>query len=162
MKRVHVFGIGSLSGDDQAGWLVVDALRALGLERDAPLVLDKLDRPGASLLTRLEGADHVILIDAMRGGGAPGDIRRLDPSDWASAAADVSSHGFGLAAALALADALGGLPARVELYGIEIGAAQPGETVSAPVHAAAATLGRQLADALRSGVGTFAHEVFRV
>ena len=34
MSRVRIFGIGSSSGDDQAGWLTIDALLAAGLQCD--------------------------------------------------------------------------------------------------------------------------------
>lgn len=100
---LHILGIGSPSGDDQAGWLVVDALRARGVEAGGRIALAKLDRPGASLLARLEGADHVILVDALQSDGTPGEIHRWIDVDWSLAGADLSSHGFGVLAALALA-----------------------------------------------------------
>ena len=46
MSRIRILGIGSPSGDDQAGWLVVDALAETGVGAE----LRKLDRPGATLV----------------------------------------------------------------------------------------------------------------
>lgn len=144
---LHILGIGSPSGDDQAGWLVVDALRARGVEAGGRVALAKLDRPGASLLARLEGADHVILVDALQSDGTPGEIHRWIDVDWSLAGADLSSHGFGVLAALALAQALGSLPQRVEVVGIEIASAEPGAPVSPSVRQAVAQLAERLANA---------------
>lgn len=146
--RLHIYGIGSPSGDDQAGWLVVDALTALGVGSGAGVVIAKLDRPGAGLVARLDAAEHAILIDAMQSGAPPGTLHRFDPAEVPLPAADLSSHGFGVFAALALAQALGKLPPRVEVIGIEIAQAAPGGAVSAPVRSAAGRVARQLAATL--------------
>ncbi|MBS1147427.1 MAG: hypothetical protein H6R08_1603, partial [Proteobacteria bacterium] len=43
MSGVRILGVGSPSGDDQAGWLTVDALLAEGMQ--APRIdIQKLDR----------------------------------------------------------------------------------------------------------------------
>lgn len=149
---LRVFGIGSPAGDDQAGWLVVDALRAAGLGGRG-VVVEKLDRPGAALVGLLEHTAHAILIDAMQGSGAPGTIHRFDRDSWATYRQGLSSHGFGVFAALSLGQALGSLPARLDLYGIEIASAGPGEAPGPAVQAAArrlaARLGEELSDAAR-------------
>jgi hydrogenase maturation protease len=143
MSRVRILGIGSPSGDDQAGWLTVDALQGYGIDAS------KLDRPGAHLVSLLADADHVILIDAMRGGGGePGKIRRFERHDWRSYGQGLSSHGFGVLDALSLAEALGCLPERLDLYGIEIAAAHPGEAPGAAVRAAATLLAARIAASL--------------
>ena len=139
MSRVRVLGIGSPAGDDQAGWLTVDALRGYGIDAS------KLDRPGAHLVSLLANADHVILIDAMQGGGAPGQIRRFERHDWRGYRQGLSSHGFGVLDSLSLAEALGSLPPGLDLYGIEIAAAHPGEAPSSAVRAAATLLAARIA-----------------
>ena len=140
-----IFGIGSPSGDDQAGWLAVDALLASGLHENGATVIEKLDRPGVNLIPLLEDAAHVVLIDAMQGGGEPGGILRLDEADWSDYRQGVSSHGFGVLDALLLARELGGLPPRLDLYGIEIGSASPGAVPGEVVQAAAQQLARRIA-----------------
>ncbi len=145
MSRVRILGIGSPAGDDQAGWLVVDALQDA---RQEGVDLDKLDRPGASLIPLLAGVSRLILIDAMRAGGQAGDIRRFAPEDWPAYGQGLSSHGFGVLDALLLARELDALPARVDLYGIEIGTACLSETATAPVRHAARQLAGEIAASL--------------
>ncbi len=147
MNRVRILGIGSPSGDDQAGWLTVDALLANGVPTDVDC--HKLDRPGASLIPQLDNADWVILIDAMQSGAQVGHIQRFDRQDWPGYGHGLSSHGVGVLDALSLAQALNSLPPRIDLYGIEIATVKPGDVAGEPVQAAAQRLARLLADALR-------------
>jgi len=145
VSAVHVFGIGSPSGDDQAGWVVIDALQCIGVRA----VIEKLDRPGAALVARLQGAPHVILVDAMQSGASPGTVRRFDRGDWSGYRSGLSTHGFGVLAALQLAEALAILPPQLELYGIEIASANPGESVGGAVAESAVTVAGQIAARLR-------------
>ncbi len=82
----------------------------------------------------------VILIDAMQGGGPAGSIRHFDRNDWPGYGGGLSSHGFGVLDALALARELGSLPPRLDVYGIEIGSAMPCDTPCIEVQAAAQQL----------------------
>lgn len=148
MKPVHILGIGSPAGDDQAGWLVVDVLQALGVANGTGVVVDKLDRPGAGLVALLEDAEHAILVDAMQSGAPPGTLHHFIPADGPLPVTDLSSHGFGVLAALALAQALGSLPSRVEVVGIEIACAEPGGSVSAPVRYAVEEAARRITERL--------------
>jgi hydrogenase maturation protease len=145
VSRLCILGIGSPSGDDQVGWMVVDALLAREVKAGGEIVIDKLDRPGATLLTLIEQADWAILIDAMQGNGQPGTIRRFDRQDWAAYRGGLSSHGFGVLDALMLGGELGSLPPRLDLYGIEIGEAASGEESGADVRAAARLLADRIA-----------------
>jgi hydrogenase maturation protease len=78
------------------------------------------DRPGAALIELLDGVDATILIDAVRSGSPPGTLHDLDLRTLLrSAVRPVSSHDLGVAVAIQLADALGRLPARGRLLGIE-------------------------------------------
>jgi hydrogenase maturation protease len=146
VSRVLILGIGSPSGDDQAGWLVANALKEMGADRIAGVVVDKLDRPGADLVARFESAAHVVLIDAMQSGEAIGTIRRFAQQDWPTYRGGLSSHGFGVLGALLLARELGGLPGWVDLYGIEIASANPGETPGEAIRTAVQALARQIAN----------------
>ena len=137
MSRVRIVGIGSPYGDDQAGWLTIDALLANGIRASSEVVIAKLDRPGANLIPLLESAAWVILVDAMQSHGPAGRIQRFDQQDWPGYCHGFSSHGFGVLDALSLAQALGALPPRLDLYGIEIGLALPGEDAGACIQAAA-------------------------
>ena len=141
MSGVRILGIGSPSGDDQAGWLTVDALLASGAcAAGGGILIQKLDRPGSGLIPLMDGASRVILIDAMQSNGPIGRIQRFDTDDWPAYSKGLSSHGFGVLDALALAQALGNLPPRMDLYGIGIGEAIPCDTPCIEVQAAAQQL----------------------
>lgn len=144
MSRVRILGIGSPSGDDQVGWLAVDALLARGAGRSDGVAIDKLDRPGATLVALLQNVERAILIDAMQCGGEPGAIRRFDQQDWPGYRQGLSSHGLGVLDALLLARELGSLPPRLDLYGIEIATARPGDEARGEIRAAAAQLAEQI------------------
>ena len=126
MRPIQIIGIGSPLGLDRIGWAAVAALRARDLPGAFPagtLALTEWDRPGSLLVEALGGAPGAILIDAMRAGDRPGNVRRLTAAQVLGAPQGfVSSHDVGVAQALALADALGALPRRTLVYGIEIGA----------------------------------------
>jgi hydrogenase maturation protease len=141
VSRVCILGIGSPSGDDQAGWLTVDALLDSGTGSGGEIVIEKLDRPGANLIPLLDNAAWVILVDAMQSEGPAGRIQRFDQKDWSGYSHGLSSHGFGVLDALSLAQALGCMPPRLDLYGIELGSAVPGADAGDCIQAAA----RQLA-----------------
>jgi hydrogenase maturation protease len=148
VSPVRVLGIGSPSGDDQAGWLTVDALLAGAMPCGGEVMIEKLDRPGASLIPRLEDASWVILIDAMQSNGQPGQVRHFGEEDWPDYRQGLSSHGFGVLEALSLARELGSLPPRLDLYGIEIGSDLPGAPPAAAVQDAARQLAQRIAGEL--------------
>lgn len=118
--RVTVIGIGTRHGDDGAGLDVVDSLAALELPPGVTLV--SCERPLPDLLEPLADADAAVIVDAARGTGTGGCARRVVREELAHATA-TSSHGFGVARVLALAEALGCAPARIELVAIEGGGA---------------------------------------
>ncbi len=121
-ERIHVIGVGSPFGDDRLGWAAAEALQCSSLLREMEagrVVISTLDRPGALLPMHWRNAGIVILLDAVRSGAAPGTRHRLDMRDLAGAGMPCSSHGFGVVSAIELARALGDLPARLLLRGIE-------------------------------------------
>jgi hydrogenase maturation protease len=116
-----VVGVGSPFGDDRVGWDVVTALEVALQAGLAPLRDVRtcaFDRPGALLVEALQGVQHAVIVDAALGPGVPaGTMRWLDERDI-EPGPGASSHGFGLAEALALARALGTAPERVDLLAI--------------------------------------------
>ena len=152
-KPLRILGIGSPSGDDQAGWLTVDALLAAGIQTSPAIIIEKLDRPGANLISLLENASRVILVDAMQSGGQPGAIQHFVQKDWPDYGHGLSSHGFGVLAALSLARELGSLPPRLDLYGIEIGSVNPDEKPDDRMHAAAQQLAAMIMSSLEDETG---------
>jgi hydrogenase maturation protease len=124
LTELLVLAVGSPVPGDDLAWHLLDALAdGPWAERlAAPGVRAcRVDRPGARLIEHLRGARCAVLIDAMRGGGAAGSVRVLAPDDLERSGGTLSSHGLGVAEALALAAALGDLPPRLALIGIEAG-----------------------------------------
>lgn len=111
-----VIGIGSPFGDDRAGWAVIEQLNAMPLPPGMDLL--DLDRPGPTLIEKMQGYDTVTLIDAVQTDEhPPGTCLELTPERLASLP-PVSSHGFGLAHTLQLASTLTQLPPRLHLLGL--------------------------------------------
>ena len=135
-SRILIIGIGSPFGDDRLGWEAAEGLRrstsmaALPPER---IEISQLDRPGTMLLAHWRRTDTVILIDAVRSGAVPGKGHRLDMDDLAGIGAPCSSHGFGILSAIELARALGDMPARLLLRGIEVDPLWTGFSLSSAV-----------------------------
>jgi hydrogenase maturation protease len=113
-----IIGIGSPVAGDDLGWLAIDWLHNAGFDRHADLVT--LDRPGTALLEHMQPGSRVILIDAMDADLAPGTIRELRLEDLILRARPASGHDLGLAETLALAQALGLLPQRLHIIGVQM------------------------------------------
>jgi hydrogenase maturation protease len=114
-----IIGIGNeYRGDDAAGLIV--ARRLKGRFAYSFTVLEQ-SGDGAALMEAWRGVETVIVIDAVISGAEPGTIHRLDaktqplPKD----AFRCSTHAFGVAEAIELSRAMGELPRRLIVYGIE-------------------------------------------
>jgi hydrogenase maturation protease len=79
----------------------------------------------------MAGADAVVIVDGTRSGRAAGTVRRIGRDEFTAGRA-LSSHALGVREALGLAEALGRLPGRVEIIGIEAGDAREGD-LSVPI-----------------------------
>jgi hydrogenase maturation protease len=148
---VLVIGVGNdLCGDDRVGLEVAQRLA----ERPRPSAVTVIAHRGdvVSMIELWRDSRAVIIVDAMRSGARPGAILRLDASSapiaWPRQAR--SSHAIGPAAAIELSRALGTLPARVIVYGIEGAWFEAGAALSAPVIRSLDRLGEAVcAEALR-------------
>lgn len=120
---LKIIGVGSPMGDDDIGWRVIDALSVAEwlhpwMGRGVELI--SLDRPGVALLEELGGAEQVVVIDAMVSGREPGTVAYFKWPFSIEEAGLLSSHGFGLGEALRLGQALGSLPPKLGVWGVEI------------------------------------------
>lgn len=142
---VCVIGIGQpFRRDDGVGPAAVERLRAC---LPAAAEVRTHDGEPAGLLELWRGRALVIAIDATRGGGPPGTLRRW-AADEAALPDDetfTSTHGFGLAQAVALGRALGALPERLVIYGMAGAEFGMGEGLSPAVAAALDALTRRVA-----------------
>lgn len=132
-------------GDDAAGVLVARRLRALGLEAA------EASGEATELMSLWEGRQDVLLVDAMMSGASPGSVVVLDADEAPLDRAGLrcSTHGFGVAEALALGRALGALPHRLRICGIEGRRFAPGEPPSAEVLAAVTTVVQMILEEIR-------------
>lgn len=130
---IRIIGLGNeLRGDDAVGLLVARRLRqAIG--HRAQVI--EAEMAGVDLIELMNGGRVVFLIDAARSGQNPGMIHRLDASNSpiGKRIFPHSSHALGISDALELARAMGVLPPRVIVYGIEAGNTEAGQALSFPV-----------------------------
>lgn len=139
--RVRVVGVGNrYRGDDGAG---LAAAERLGEAANVPVTLLDAAGDGTALLEAWGGVETVVVLDAMHSGAAAGTVRRLDgPVDRPAALSAMlgagripggSTHGLGVAEAIALGEALGRLPRRLVVIGIEGARFDAGEGLSPEV-----------------------------
>ena len=118
-RPLTVLGIGNaLAGDDGAGPALAEAL--LG-DLPAGATVRQASGDPLALLEELEAGRQVLLLDACRFGGRPGETTflRLDDPAWPAAASPLSLHGFDLPAVFRLAQALHLPLERAWLMGVE-------------------------------------------
>jgi hydrogenase maturation protease len=131
-----VLGIGNRDrGDDAAGRIVADLLRG---RAPANVRIVEHDGEATALLAELQSAHQAWLIDAAQSGTPPGTIHRIDcATDAPLPRGALSSHGLGLAEAIALARTLDTLPPYCIVYAIVAGCFTAGAPLSSAVTRAA-------------------------
>lgn len=133
-----VIGVGNVyRRDDGAGIMAARALRA---QAPAGIVVREESGEGASLIEAWQDASEVVVVDATRSGSAAGTIHCLEASRQILPARffHYSTHAFSVAEAVELARALGRLPRRLLVYGIEGKDFESGEGLSPEVGMAVA------------------------
>ena len=153
-RPIVVVGVGNpWRGDDGVGPAVAAAVRdRLGPGGPAGRVdVVDLDGEAARLVDAWDGADLAVVVDAARTGAPPGTLHRLD-ADGVRAASTASSHALGVQHAVALARALGRLPRRLVLIGVEGADFGHGTHLSDPVAAAVEPASRLVAEVVAGRV----------
>ena len=152
--RLKVIGVGNeWRGDDAVGLLVARRLK----EDQLPQV-EIVESRGTVTAVReaWEDAAGVIVVDAMVSGGPPGTIYRFD-AHGAGVPVELSrspsSHGWGVAEALALGKVLQELPPCLIIYGIEGKNFGPGQEVSQEVAAAIPEAARRIRREIQAWLG---------
>lgn len=150
-----VVGIGHEDrGDDAAGPLAVRLLVRAWADRPPPHVRVRAWRGDPlGLIEAWDGVERLVLVDAVVSGAALGTWRRYGVDAPFATGASSSTHGVGLAEALALARALDRLPPTVEVWGIEASDFAAGAPPTEAVAGAAAALVSHLAATLRLSDG---------
>jgi hydrogenase maturation protease len=154
--RIVVVGVGNaFRGDDGVGLEVAERVRA-GAPTGVEVVTSQLEP--TRLLDAWDGADAVLLVDAVSSGGEAGMLHRFDATERPvpSAVFRSSTHAFSIGDTVELARAVGRLPGRVLVYGIEAAGFVAGEEVSPAVRQAVAPAAEAVladAEALREEAG---------
>lgn len=146
MSRLLVACLGNaLRGDDVAGLLVAQALRA-----QVPAGVDVEEHSGdvVTLAESMARHDEVVVIDAVVADVPAGTVLELVPGEGAANRTRSSSHGLGVPEALAIARVLGHEP-HVRLIGIAGSEFELGSQPTAAVVSAAADVARSLASQLQ-------------
>jgi hydrogenase maturation protease len=131
-----VVGVGNPYRRDDGVGLVL-AERIGGRAPAGVTVLTQEQEP-SRLLEAWEGAGAAVVVDAVASGAQPGTLYRFDATvDPVPAGVFRSStHAFGVGDAIELSRALGSLPPRVVVHGVEGGSFEAGEGLSGAVIAA--------------------------
>jgi hydrogenase maturation protease len=130
---VVVVGLGNAyRGDDGVGLAVAAAVRArVGSE----VSVAPCEEEPSRLLDAWSGSAAAVIVDAVVSGAEPGTIHRLDASEEPIPAGTLrsSTHAFSLGETIEIARALGRLPRRVLVYGIEAADVAAGEQLTPAV-----------------------------
>lgn len=149
-NRDHVvIGVGNaLRGDDGVGLAVAASLRD---RVPADVAVIQCEQEPSRLLDAWQDARTAIVVDAAASGCEPGRVHRFDATERAVPAGVFrsSTHAFGVGDAIELARALGRLPGRVLVYGVEGGAFASGGQLTAPVQAAVEEVARSVLEDLQ-------------
>jgi hydrogenase maturation protease len=136
--RVAIIGIGNvLTGDDAVGPHVVRVLEARYELPDGVHVVDA-GTPGYDLTAFFPGQDAVLLVDAVKAQGAPGEVRTFDKAALLAKrpVLAISPHEPGVREALLNAEFMGVTPSVVRLVGVIPARTDTGIGLSGPVRAA--------------------------
>ena len=120
MSGTVVIGLGSpLMGDDGLGLTALEALRGGAAFDPEPLLVDG-GTWGMNLLPVIESAERLLLVDAIRAGGAPGELVVLERESLPRGLGiKLSPHQIDLQEVLALAEIRGRLPLEAVAMGLE-------------------------------------------
>jgi hydrogenase maturation protease len=138
VRRI-VIGVGNQSrGDDGVGLEVARRVRSRGSFQ--------IPTGSYELMDVWEGADDVIVVDAARSGSLAGTVHRFDAHDESlpGGILSTSTHSIGVADAIEMARALGRLPERIVVYGIEVSDVTPGAALTASVEQAVEAVVREI------------------
>ncbi len=115
--RVVVVGLGNAyRGDDGVGPAVAERVRG---QAGVEVVICELEP--SRLLDAWTGADLALIVDAVSSGAEPGTVHRFDATERRvpTSVFRGSTHALGVGEVIELARALGRLPGRVLVYGVE-------------------------------------------
>jgi hydrogenase maturation protease len=150
-SHLFVLGVGNILLSDEG--LGVRAVERLAAAYDLPANVEVLDGGtlGLDLLPRLEGVEALLLVDAVKAGGQPGALTRLEGDAIQMAlAVKMSVHQVGLQELLAVSAFQGTRPSQIVLWGMEPATIEWGLELSPRVAARLDALVEAVAQELRA------------
>lgn len=146
MKRI--IGCGNLLFRDEGiGIHLIRYLECKGLPPDVELVDGATG--GFDLLSFIEGAERVIIVDAVQGNGSPGDIYRFAPDDFdVESFPKTSLHDICLKDIFHIVKLTGTMP-QVTIFGVEPKTVDWGMDLTDEVKAALPRLGQLVLEEIR-------------
>ena len=150
--KIEVIGLGAPHGDDRAGWLVAERIQKMLLNADGRTTQLQVRacRSPLEILDALDAVERLVLCDACRGIGVPGTWKKWNrPSDDWQRAEWSGTHDGSIPSVLELAESLHILPARTEVWGIELQTAE----LFAEVSPAVSSVIGDVADAIWRDLG---------
>ena len=130
MKKTVVLGVGNeLFRDEGVGVHAARILQTKLLPSDVE-VIDGGTSP--DIWSLIDGADKLIIVDAVRGGCEPGTIYRFTPQQIVADRGLITSvHQMGILENLSLMELVGGKPEETIIIGVEPAELEPGLELSA-------------------------------
>ena len=154
LPRLKVIGVGNeWRGDDAVGLLVARRLKADHLPE---VEIAECRGTVTAVREAWNVAAGVIVVDAVVSGGSPGSIYRFNAHGAGvpvQLSRSASSHGWGVAEALALGQLFQDLPPCLIIFGIEGKNFGPGQEVSEEVEAAIPEAVRRIRREIQSWLG---------
>jgi hydrogenase maturation protease len=132
VSHTVVIGVGNaFRGDDAAGREVAKRVRER-VPDELEVVVCELEP--TRLIDAWEGADAALLVDAVSSGTEPGTVHRFDATSEALPSREFrsSTHALGIGETIELARAIGKLPPRVVVFGVEGEVFGSGTELSSP------------------------------
>lgn len=145
-NSVLIIGVGNtLRGDDGVGRFIA---REIEKRRLPDVEVREETGDGAAIMELWRGKDSVIVVDAMFTGATPGAIHRFDASNNAIPidTFPCSTHLFSLAEAVEMSRALGTLPSRLIIVGLEAQSFDTGGGMTPTLQTAATECIRQICE----------------
>ena len=126
---VHIIGLGSPNGLDQVGWRLADQLGRTCLAEyiENSLVATGKCAAPALLPTMVADAGLVLLVDAVSGPLAAGEVCCIDPEELVRFDRVSSSHGISLKEALQLLESISVSSPSIIIFGIGTGVPETGD-----------------------------------
>ncbi|NVM21982.1 MAG: HyaD/HybD family hydrogenase maturation endopeptidase [Desulfobacterales bacterium] len=134
-KHIVILGVGNLlMSDEGVGVHVANNMMEMSLPAGVEVVEGGTD--GFRLMNVVTEADRLIVVDAVKGGGAPGSIYRFDIKDAPTYpdAYKTSVHQIGILEVVHLSELVGKTP-ETTIIGVEPGSIDIGMELSAEVEA---------------------------